>query len=168
MKLLFALAILFSEPAFADPQPIWAGIPLEDLSAMGVGSPTLDALEDAWQAPLGVGGLVRVVIHPNVASARRDFRLQSVAVATMPLKPYELPPLGDLDRVVGDGETILLVHTRNVLIFVHDPALEADEVTKALFAHLAVGPVDGVAYQDARINGRTVTWDQYGRRISVK
>jgi len=165
MSTLLTLALMIGF-AHAD-EPIWAGIPLDSLSQMGIDAPTLNHLDSGWRAPIRDGGFVQVNIFETEVAALEAFRFQSMAAASTQLSQlYADIGGGDEVTAVGDGERFVLFLDRNVLVTIRDDNGEATIRAGQLRAALA-GP--DVAYDltpvdEQVVDGQRVTWDNYGRR----
>lgn len=136
--------------------PLWAGVPLAELAALGVGAPTLAHHTSAWRAPLEGGGIVDVAWFATEADAQRAAGARVFSSAQ-----HALPPLGP-DRWGSPGE-ILLVRDRNVVIFVRSQSGTADLAMTSLQGALVVDAT-GPDWQTLTLDGQPMAWDATGRR----
>jgi hypothetical protein len=139
---------------------IWAGVPLQDLTELGVGSPTLAHHTSAWRAPLDGGGIVDLWWFETQAEALTAAQARVTSSSQRPL-----PPLGQ-DRWGAPGE-ILLVRDRNVVLFVRSGSGGADEAMSRLQAALVVES-EGPDFQTLTVDGMAIAWDATGRRRVVE
>ncbi len=136
--------------------PPWAGVPLQALPSLGVGEPTLSHLGSVWRAPLDAGGFVDVTIYDSEQAA-----LDAAARRVFTAAQHALPALGP-DRW-GDGDSLLLIRDRNVLILVRSTRGDALGPAEALRRALVVDAA-GPDWQTLTVDGVPVAWDSCGRR----
>ncbi len=136
-------------------EPLWAGVPLASLEALGIAAPSLSHLAPRWRAPLEGGGVVDVAWYPTPEAARQAAGAWSTMTSQRPL-----PPLGT-DRWGMEGD-ILLVRERNLVLWVRSLDGSADLVMAGLLERLVV-EVDDQEWQTRQVEGLTIAWDGCGR-----
>ncbi len=150
-------ALLWSGQASAS-EPPWAGVPLAQLSALGLGEPSLDLVTSRWSAATG-GGFVRMTVLETDADAAAAFAGEAATAATVALPPVEV--LG-ADVAVGDPSSMLVLRSRNVVLVVRDVDGGALEVAGRLLSALQTDGEPAV-HATRTLDGRTLRWDGFGR-----
>jgi hypothetical protein len=144
----------------------WAGVPLRQLGALGLGEPEVDAYGSGWQAPLLVGGFVRATLFSDAAAAHEGFVFQSGSLANVALTDFSKQRLlrGTADvEAVGDGAQLLLVRDRNVVFAIRDHSGHALDVARSVQAALTRTVPEG--WVDERtLSGESWRWDACGWR----
>lgn len=168
-----------------------SGIPVRGVQ--GLGEPTFVGEAMGWTAPVE-GGLVRVFVGPDEASASRWLN------GSIPLSAGRPPALNLADEAYGDGLGLVAFRDGNVAVFVrvNDGALALAERLRASIVDdgspwpkapalteqggrwtLSVPAEDAVSFQGGRLApgpGWTFTalpyellvWDSYGRPVRVR
>jgi len=164
------LALLFASPAHAD--TLWAGVPLAELAALGLGEADLHLEASGWRAPIpaqgaeGVG-FVLCNIHPDLDAARADFAFQGGGASAGAASSMAQPPLALAPGVdaVGDLAEFLVFRDQNMVCVVRDRAGRAAERAAALRAALVVdGASEPADWRALDGDGQRVLWDGFGRR----
>jgi len=141
-------------------EPLWAGVPLDELAQMGIQAPTLNDLDSGWRAPIEGGGFIQVDIFESVEAAREVFDFRRVAAFQAQLPELDIG--GDVPAV-GDGHVAVLFVDRNVVVTIRDPSeqatVRAGLIREALDIDHAAQP-----YDTREVDGERVSWDNYGRR----
>ncbi len=138
-----------------------AGIPLAQLSALGVATPTLDVRFDAWRAGLPGGGFVSVELRADESDAISRFVFLQKSGTTIP-QP-DLPDVGD--EAVGDGVGYVLARFGNIVVMVRSHTEPAREITERLAGALVETAPPGVFREVTHPSGAVERWDTVGRRI---
>lgn len=174
---IFAMLALSALLSFGGPSDsplnatVWAGVPLEQLDALGLQNPVLDSYVSGWQAGIQTGGFVRATLHPTLDAARQDFAVQAQAAATRIMEPFASTGLlhdGIEVEAVGDGKDILVFRDRNVVFVVRDLQGDALGFARRIQGALTSNAPQGVS-QERKVAGSTVLWDSCGwRRVETR
>ncbi|MFT4621521.1 MAG: hypothetical protein ACI8PZ_000173 [Myxococcota bacterium] len=153
--LAFSLLLLSASASAAD----WAGVPLTQLDALGLGAPTLSDVGHAWRAPLPEGGFVAVEVFADAEAAAAAFAARRVTASNM-----EQPELALGDAAVGDLEGYLLVQDGNVLVRVRSLGGGAAVIAERIRGALVATPPAGVFRVTPTAEGER-RWDLVGREL---
>lgn len=154
------LLSLLSAPVSAG-EPMWAGVPLDDLPALELGAPTLNTQGSGWRAPLEGGGFVQVDIFEDAEAARAAFDFQRVAAFSMPQPELDI---GGAVPAVGDGAGAALFVDRNVVVLIRDDAGRATERCAAIRGALEIArELEQYAWEQQELGEQVLRWDRYGR-----
>lgn len=157
------LALLSFGPVRADPTAHWAGVPLAELPALGLGVPELDTFASGWRATLPEDGFVRLMQSASIEDARAVFAAQARNASTMALPPlaWPVPPGRDV-QAVGDTAGFIVLRDGNVVLMVRDRRGQAGQVARALETALVTEapPAEPVVLH---LGERVLRWDSCGR-----
>lgn len=110
--------------------PLFVGLPLDALPALGLPEPTLSRDVPELRIALPAGGVAVVEIAPTEAEAEAAFeRRQRTGATHWPASPSAAT---SWDQSAGDGAAILLVRERNAVLYVRDLGNDATAITSAL------------------------------------
>lgn len=151
MKTLLVALWLLPGVAFAG---TWAGVPLDRLEPLGLGTPALDERADRWRAGLPDGGFVSFAWFVDGATATAAFEGQLQTAST-------LAPVRVSATVAGDGQW-RIVRVDNVIIAVRSHAGRALAIVEALRGALVTDA--GGVWATRVVDGQTLSWDRVGRR----
>ena len=148
-----------------DEEKLWAGLPLKDMSRLGLKDLALNDYENEWRAGIESGGLVRVYTYATVTEAKEAFRFHAVASSSIwSDRPTTQALPGD--EATGDGEGLLVLRDRNLVIYVQSPGGKAhDTAGRILNALVETHPSD--VYQERKVGDDIIRWDSVGRRTVV-
>lgn len=156
MRWLLLLALCSSGLAQAGE---WAGVPVDQAPALGLGSVTVSEVGVGWRAPLATGGFVAVEVFADAEAADAALTHRAATASNM-----AQPVLAVGDRAVGDGEAYALVRDENVLIRVRALAGGATAVVERVRSALVeVAPV-GVS-RELQTDDGVRRWDMVGREL---
>ena len=156
MRWLLLLGLLGSGLAHAGE---WAGVPVDQASALGLGAVTISEVGVGWRAPLPAGGFVAVEVFADAEAA--DAALTHRATTASSMKQPELA-LGD--RAVGDGDAYAVVRDDNVLIRVRALSGGAAAVVERVRAALVAVAPAGVS-RELQTDDGVRRWDMVGREL---
>lgn len=143
----------------------WAGIPLAELSTLGLGEPRLDAHRSAWKAPLPEGGFVKLIFFPDDRQAKTGFSFEKLSAAARSLPPLDWPHTPDRDiQAVGDTAGMLILRDGNLILVVRDHRERAGELTQSLQAAMVAEAPEGQT-TERDLGERVVRWDSVGRLL---
>ncbi len=143
----------------------WAGIPLEQLPALGLGEPQLDAHRSAWRARLPEGGFVRLLWFPDDRQARLGFSFEKLSASTRSLPPLDWTHSPDRDvEAVGDTAGMIVLRDGNLVLVVRDHRERAGELAQALQAAMVTDAPQAEPIE-RDLGGRVARWDSCGRLI---
>jgi|GEM_PF-3324081 len=151
-------------PAVAE-EKLWAGLPLKEMSRLGLKDLALNDYENEWRAGIESGGLVRVHTYATVTEAKEAFRFHAVASSSIwSDRPTTRALPGE--EATGDGEGLLVLRDRNLVIYVQSPGGTAhDTAGRILNALVDTYPSD--VYQERKVGDDIIRWDSVGRRTVV-
>jgi hypothetical protein len=143
----------------------WAGIPLAELSALGLEEPSLDAHRSAWRARLPEGGFVKLLYFPDDRQAKTGFSFEKLSASSRSLPPLEWAHSPERDvEAVGDTAGMIIIRDGNLVLVVRDHRDRAGELTLSLQAAMvAEAPEAEPIERD--LGGRVARWDACGRLL---
>lgn len=160
ISLVFLGALTFGDAAHAQS---FQGVALDRLPTTipALGRPTVDELADRWRAPLADGGWVVVQVFPDANAARGAFDVAATTQASRPPARLDADTAGD--------DQLRLRRVGNVVLTVRSTAGRAIAYADALERAIVPGsprPAPRTpAFLAREVDGQTLRWDVYGRRL---
>jgi hypothetical protein len=147
--------------ALADPA-LYAGLPLTEIAALELQPPTLSRVTSELRFGLAEGGYVVLSVSPTLDEAKAAFTGRVETSATRwPPADKGLPG----DEAVGDGQQIVLLRDRNVVLTVRDTRGQATAIAERILYALTTdeavcAPI--LREEDDPLRGQA-RWDVCGR-----